>query len=100
MTNHDVIEMNRIRVVSPRTSDEEKGSSARRQILLLRGTRPLADGTGFSYGEWVDGRLTVLSELLPVSLSHRAPNLSRRRCALTRYDVRRLAAHAGLAPAG
>jgi len=75
-------------------------SSACRQILLLQGAHPLADGTGFSYGEWVDGRLTVLSELLPMSLSHRASNLSWRRCALTRYDVQRLAAHAGLAPAG
>ena len=75
-------------------------SSARWQIPLLQGARPLTDGTRFSYSEWVDGRLTVLSELLPMSLSHRMPNLSWRQCALTRYDVWRLAAHAGLAPAG
>jgi len=49
---------------------------------------------------WVDERLRVLSELLPTRLSHRAPNLSRRRRALTRYDVRGLTARADLAPAG
>jgi len=36
---------------------------------------------GSPRGEWVDERLTVLSELLPVWLFHRAPNVSRRRLA-------------------
>ena len=66
---------------------KEMNSSARRQILLLRRTRPFADGKRFSEGEWIEEQLTVLLELLPVRLSHPAPNLSRRRRALTRYDV-------------
>jgi len=88
--------------MTPERSGKAQGfdSSARRQILLLQGTRPFADENGFSEGEWGDERLTVLSELLPVRLSHRAPNLSRRRRALTRYDVLGLTARTALAPAG
>jgi len=92
--------MNQIQVVSPRTSDEKKGLSMCWQILLLQGAHLLANRTGFSYGKWVDRQLTVLSELLPMSLSHCAPNLSWWQCALTRYNIQRLAAHAGLALAG
>ena len=44
------VAMNRIRVVSPRTSDEEKCSSARRQILLLLGTRLRAGRSYYSEG--------------------------------------------------
>jgi len=42
--------MNQIWVVSPRTSDEEKGSSVRWQILLLLGTRLCTSRSYYSKG--------------------------------------------------
>jgi hypothetical protein len=43
--------------------------------------------------KWGDGQLRVLLELLSRWLSHCVPNMSRRLCALTRYDIQGLTAH-------
>jgi len=91
----------------------ERDLSAHWQILLLLGTCLHAGRSycskvlvclptelGSPKGEWGDEHLMVLLELLPMLLSHPMPNLSWQQCTLTRYDIWRLAAHAGLAPAG
>jgi hypothetical protein len=53
------------------------------RVLTTRGLRGRKGG---------DGQLRVLLELLSRRLSHHTPNLSRRLCALTRYDIQGLTA--------